>query len=386
MAGAILERKLTTAGIGRVKFDVARQTDDSEIRSLLRENPIPGRISISLERDPDYFADADLPGEAKQTIVARDGGRMVSVGCCAFRLRFVNGRSLRVGYLGSLRLDARYGGRFDILRRGYEFFHQLQADAPADFYFTSIAADNQRARQFLERGVHGIPLYEFVGEFVTLLVPTCHSSRAKNARASKWKIDRGSSASADINKLVGLLNEHNNACQFAPCWSAAELNSLQPLGLEASDFCIVSNGERMAACGALWDQRSFRQTVIRQYAPSLAFVRPVFNAFARIVDQPRLPAVGETLANAFASHVATRTDEASVLIGLVEQLRSIANQRGIELLTLGFAVNNPRLATVRHNFRHREYRSRLYVVRWPDIGGAARELDDRFLAPEVALL
>jgi hypothetical protein len=56
------------------------------------------------------------------------------------------------------------------------------------------------------------------------------------------------------------------------------------------------------------------------------------------------------------------------------------------LLTLGFASNDPRLASIRRHFRCREYVSRLYVVSWPGIGGTARELDDRPLAPEVALL
>ena len=90
-----------------------------------------------------------------------------------------------------------------------------------------------------------------------------------------------------------------------------------------------------------------------------------------------------TVANAFVSHLAAAADE---LIGLIAELRRIATQRGIELLTLGFAANDPRLATLRSHVRCREYRSRLYVVRWPEIGGAARELDDRFLAPEVASL
>src|SRR5437870_1327013 len=161
MAGAILERQLTTARTARIKFDLARPTDDAELRRLLRENPMPGRIALSLEREPDYFADAQFPGEVKQTIVARDGERLVSAGCCTIRRRFVNGTARRVGYLGALRLDARQGGRFDILRRGYEFFRKLQADAPADFYFTSIAADNERARKFLEHGLPGLPRYEF---------------------------------------------------------------------------------------------------------------------------------------------------------------------------------------------------------------------------------
>ena len=139
-------------------------------------------------------------------------------------------------------------------------------------------------------------------------------------------------------------------------------------------------------CAALWDQRAFKQTVIRAYAPGLALARPVLNFTARITGGPRLPAVGQTLANAFVSHLSVAPDEPDALINLLAWLRDLAAQRRIELLTLGFAANDPRLATVRHSFRSREYRSRLYLVRWPEIGGAAGELDARILAPETALL
>ena len=46
MAGAVLECELTAAPGTRVNFDVAERTDDAEIRRLLRENPMRGRISI----------------------------------------------------------------------------------------------------------------------------------------------------------------------------------------------------------------------------------------------------------------------------------------------------------------------------------------------------
>jgi hypothetical protein len=105
-----------------------------------------------------------------------------------------------------------------------------------------------------------------------------------------------------------------------------------------------------------------------------------------MAGRPRLPAVGHTLAHAFVSHLGVAPDETDTLIDLLAELRSLAARRGIELLTLGFAANDLCLATVRRNFRFREYRSRLYMVRWPGIGGAARELDARVLAPETALL
>jgi hypothetical protein len=374
MAGAILERELTSARTSRVQFDIASKADDAEIRRLLRENPMPGRISLSLEREPDYFADAELNSQSKQTIVARESSRIVCVGCCTMRQRFVNGEPRRVGFLGGLRLDANWAGRFDILRRGYECFRELQSDARADFYFTSIAADNYRARNFLERGIRGMPRYEFIGEFVTLLIPI------RGGRENIFKKSSG----LPRRELISLLNSCNQARQFAPCWEESELIALENLGLALSDFGFVNAHQKVAGCAAIWDQRRFKQTVIRGYPSGLAFVRPAFNLWARLTEQAQLPPIGGVLAKAFVSHLVCR-DESS-LKELITDLFAAARQRGIELLTLGFAANDPRLEIIRRNFRGREYRSRLYIVRWPGLGGAVDELDDRVLAPEVALL
>jgi hypothetical protein len=385
MAGTILERELGETAHARVKFDLASTSDDAEIRRLLRENPMRGQIALSLEREPDYFADAGISGEVKQTVVAHDGQRVAAVGACTIRERFVNGRPARVGYLGGLRLDAPYEGRFDILRRGYDFFRELQTEAPADYYFTSIASDNQRARNFLERGVRGMPLYEFIGEFVTLVISTRGRALAKTAAQSDRRI-RQRSGGWPGDPLVEFLNRANAAFQFSPCWTAQDLSALTQLGLSESDFYLSFEGERITVCGALWDQRSFKQTVVRDYAPALAFPRPALNAVSSITGQPRMPRVGEILANAFVSHLSVERDDGVSPDGMLAELAAMARGRGIELLTLGFAANDPRLHSVCDQFRCRKYRSRIYVVRWPGIGGSAREMDGRHLNPEAALL
>jgi hypothetical protein len=362
---------------GCVRFALATEADDADIRRLLRENPTAGRISLSFEREPSWFADDGLPEQTKQTIVARQGEHVVCAGYCSIRRRFVNGAPRRVGYLGGLRLCSRLAGHFDILRRGYEFFRSLQAAAPADFYFTSIASDNHPARRFLERALPGMPAYEFIGEFVTWLLPARRRPAAPGLTAG---------SAADAGEFAALLNAQGCRGQFAPCWSAAELAALGHLGLKESDFRFIRRQGRVVAGGALWDQRRFKQTVIRGYAPGLALARPALNLIARITGSPRLPAVGRTLAGAFASHLAVAPDEPDALVTLLAELLGLAAQRRIELLTLGFAANDPRLAAVRGSFRFREYRSRLYIVRWPETGGAAGELDGRILAPETALL
>jgi len=381
MAGATLERQLSITRTTRVRFDIASQKDDAAIRRLLRETPMVGQVSISLEREPNYFADAGLAGESKQTIVAYDNERLACVGSCAIRRRFVNGQSRRVGYLGSLRMDHQYAGRFDIVRRGYQFFHELQTEAPADLYFTSIAADNERALRFLERGAAGMPLYEFAGEFVTILIPT-NGGQSNNRDLEECTL----SDAPSLDQLAAFLNGFNQQRQFAPCWSTEELHPLQGLGLRAPDFCPVRKDRNWIACGAVWDQRSFKQTVIRDYAPWLKWSRPIFNGINRALNRPQLPMPGTTLSNAFASHLAFASDRPTEFLELTKLLSRSAHERGIKFLTLGLAANDTRLIVARKAFSGREYRSRLYVVRWPGIGRTAAELDGRPLAPEVALL
>ena len=198
------------------------------------------RSNVSL-----IFADANLPGQVKQTIVARNGNPVLCAGSCTIRQRFVNGRRCRVGYLGGLRLASAAAGRFYILPRGYQFFNAFQADAAADFYFTSIAAANQRARQLLESCLPGMPLYEFIGEFVTVLLPI-------KGRSS----GQGSSMKAGVPKerFVLQINEYNRDYQFAPCWENDELTALEPLGLGSADFYTFSQGDRLVGSAALWDQ------------------------------------------------------------------------------------------------------------------------------------
>jgi hypothetical protein len=377
MARDVIERELIGAKAGRVHFTVATGSDDADIRRLLRENPMPGRISLSFEREPNYFADANLPGESKHTIVARDGGRMVCVGNCTIRQRFVNGKPATVGYLGGLRLDASHAGRFEILRHGYEFFRQLQAARPADFYFTSIAAENERARTLLERGLPGMPSYEFTGDFVTVLLPSKRGQPGPDFVEIK---------DSPAGRLVDLLNNHNREQQFAPFWSEDELAALQPLGLQPDDYRCIGDSRRIDAVAALWDQRAFKQTVIRGYTPSLMRARPVLNLVARLAGGTKLPAVGKIVSNAFVAQLALTQNNPDTMIQLISALLRGAAQRGIELLTLGFAANDPRMAVIRKSFRGREYHSRLYVVRWPGCGGSAQDLDGRWIAPEVALL
>ena len=131
MAGPTADRELNRS----VRFAVASEADEAGIRRLLRENPMRGAVSVSFEREPDYFHGADLAGGVDQTIVAYEDNHIVCMGRCTQRECWVDGRTTRVGYLAELRLDSAARRRFAIVRDGYNFFRELQSDA---LHFTKI--------------------------------------------------------------------------------------------------------------------------------------------------------------------------------------------------------------------------------------------------------
>lgn len=369
----------------KARFALAAAEDDPAIRRLLRENPMNGEVSLSFEREPNYFRSTQIAGADDQTILGFERGRLIVMGRCSVRTRYVNGRAYRVGYLSDLRLDSSAQGRFDLLRRGYRFFRELHRTNPADLYFTSVAADNFRSLRFLERGLPGMPIYEPLTDFVTLLIPVPRKvQRVTPAPAKGRKLRAGSVA--DFSALAGLLNSHARQHNLAAAWDEETIGSLEHHGLSPANFQLLVDEGRIVACGALWDQRCFRQIVIRGYSRRLAFIRPGLNLVGSVLAGPQLPRIGSTLANGFLSPLAVSPDDAQALLALIESSRSLAANRGLACLTLGFAGNDPRLEIVRRRFRCREYNNRLFRVRWKEASSTDLTLNDNLILPEVALL
>jgi hypothetical protein len=181
-------------------------------------------------------------------------------------------------------------------------------------------------------------------------------------------------------------NKYNLGRQFGPHWSGEESSTITRLGLAPGSFAAASKEGRRVASAGIWDQRTYKQTVVRDYSPWLSRLRQVVNLGAWVVGEPRLPAIGLSIASAFVSHLAIETGAADSFVALIRHLRKLAARAGIQLLTFGFASADPLLGVLRRHFRRREYASRLYVVSWPGIGCRASELDGRPVSPEVALL
>ena len=73
--------------MAHITFDLATHADEAALRRILRASPMPGSISVTFEREPDYFRASTIEGTFHQTIVARDSatGEIIGMGTRSVR-------------------------------------------------------------------------------------------------------------------------------------------------------------------------------------------------------------------------------------------------------------------------------------------------------------
>src|SRR5687768_7151444 len=108
--------------MSRFRFELAALADDADLRHVLRETPMEGRISVAFRREPSWFKAAAIDGEPRQVVVCRDcdSNHIVGFGSRSIRTLYVDGQPQRMGYLSSLRLLAAYRNR-GLVARGYAY-------------------------------------------------------------------------------------------------------------------------------------------------------------------------------------------------------------------------------------------------------------------------
>lgn len=365
-----------------VTMGPALPADEAALRRLLRETPLAGALSLSFEREPHFQLAAAVEGDRHCTVVGRDAnGRVVGLATRSVRDVFVDGRPARLGYLGLLRAAGEGRGRIGALREGFARFAADRRPGELPFDLTSVVADNAPARRLLEAGLPGFPVYRPAGELLTLAL----APRGRRPRlAAGLALERG--APGRLGAVAELLHAEGARRQFAPVVTPERLACpVRSRGLAPVDFHLVTRGGLLVGCAALWDQRRFKQVVVRGYSPGLAALRALPRPLAAALGLPRLPPVGEPLAAAFLAHLAVEGEDEAVLDALLDAALADAHERGIDLLLLGLDARHPLTRTARRR-PHHAYRSVLYTVHAGRGADAGPTLDGRLLGPEVATL
>lgn len=371
MAGAVAERELKAVAT----FAVATRADEAELRALLRATPTPGAVSLRFEREPDYFTGEHVAGAEDTTIIARQDGRLVCMGRCSRREVYIDGRLRTAGYLGELRLAPGASRAPAVLRDGYAFFARLEAADPADFYFTSVAETNARARAVLETRRLGLPDYVPWGKLATVAWPVRHRSARKEQ--ATW----------DRAELTAFLDAEAKRHALSMPWQEAAWDRLSAHGLTERNFVVVRKEGRIVAAAGIWDQSAWRQTVVAAYAGAIGVARPLVNGWLGWMRRPKLPAPGDRLRHACVHSLAisTAADKRDVAV-LLDGLEWLAEQKRVEWLVASVAAEDALRTVLGERPGARDYVTCLYGVRLAGVAGQVEDLGGQIFRPEAGLL
>ena len=370
----------------KIEFSLAEQADDAAIRSLLKHNPMPGAVTIAFEREPDYFLGHGVMGNQCVTVKAVDAEsrELAGIICIASAVRFVGGLAGPVGYIGQLRIDKRYRG-YLIPLRGVAFVRDLVSTGRPDLWFNALADENPEPVEiFATRPRPSFPPLELVTRILTLGVFTHAQPRRPQRTLQNIAIRRGDDVG--LTPIVQFLHDQGPNREFFPLYTEADFvgNNRTP-GFSPADFLVAVNGKEITGICGVWDQSSFKQTVVHGYPGWLGRVRPFLNAIAPVIGMKRLPGVGERIESAYLSFLAVRNDDPHVFRTLLMAAVHSADAMGKEYLLAGFSERDPLLEIARR-FRHLRYRSRMYAYSFDGIVGPAAFDRTRIPYVEIAAL
>jgi hypothetical protein len=371
--------------MSRITIGLATPTDEPELRQLLCSNPMPGRISVSFEREPDYFIGARIEAPFHQIIIARDSstGSIIGMGTRSVRDVFLNGVAQPVGYLSQFRVDSRYRAMRKTFLRAFDYLHELHQDKRADFYFSSIVEDNLLARRLFSKRWSGMPRFESYSRMHTLAI-YCRRKRSRLPIPIGLTLVRGNSALKGA--ILDCLQRNGARYQLTPVWTGETLfDPVHTPNLEPEDFYLALEGDTVVGCLAVWDQSDYKQTIVRGYSRVIDRWRKLINLGARLGGWPSLPLPHTPFRYCFASHLAIDHDHPQVFAGLLRSVYNHAAAEGYDYFMLGLSESNRLLPVVANSYRHITYTSQLYLVDWED-GGKEPSVDNRPPHPEIAVL
>jgi ribosomal protein S18 acetylase RimI-like enzyme len=323
----------------------ATSADNQRLIALAAACPMVGDISMRVDRGPDFFALNRLEGECWRVGVAeRDG---VIVGCVAIseRRTFVNGREMRTGYVGDLKVhpahrDARIADALSLYaERACE---ELPPTAPV---MITILAGNRAMERRLS-GPRGVPAFRRIGTIRTHSIPilwrrTPDKSGSITVAPAGW---------SDLEEMAAFWTRIAPSRQLAPVMSASTLADWirAAPGLDISSYALArsSDGQLLGFC-AVWNQCAFKQLTIVGYSARMGAARRAFNVLASILGAERMPAAGSALRCATVAHICVPADKSEVLRALIVSAYNELRHLRVSFLNVGLDTQDPLSGAVR---------------------------------------
>lgn len=334
---------------------------DSQIRILCRL-PVSGKISLSLEREPNYFTGASIQCNRPEIYVCRRKSDNLIVGVfnVGFRNVYYKGREVRVRYLCDLRIhpDEQGGSLLFRMIRYVEKLKLSRGGLPAQ---TIVFGDNEHMLNMIKRSGRSssrnkLPTYHYAGKYVTTLLGF------NNATSNKSDLQIRRAEEADVAGIQKFLDMEGKKIDYFPAYKLKQLGSDFYIGIDLKDYFLAIKDKQIVGICGVWDQSGFKQTRIVEYSLAYQVIRPFYNLLAMFKGGSTLPSAGSILKYLNLHTILISGRDQVIFESLVNTILKEYRSVGYEYLLCGLDVNDPLMETCR-SFKHRrEIVGRYFLV------------------------
>lgn len=348
-------------------YELATPADNKELLEILEEESFSGPISVLFTRRPDVMTSLSYEGDVAEIMICRDtiNHKIALIGAFAINKCYIRGELKHVCYLFNLRLRKSYRGKTRVPYMGFKHLKLILDKYKIDFVFTTILEDNNYARRLLERKRKSLPTYHYLGNYYV------YNFKSIKADSTSFKNFRRATVE-DINKLSLFLTKEGAKNDFFPYIGSNFFNNPQIPGLDINNFFILLDDyQNICACGLLWDQREFKQYIIKGYSFFFKALSKI-PAFVSITGYPPLPKMNIPIAVRTLSFWLVKDNNSKLFCDFLNKIRKSLNK--YEALAVGIGGNHS-LQRELLKTRHIEYKSRAYQVVWDDTNQELEKFD-----------
>jgi hypothetical protein len=315
--------------------------DNAALLKLTSLTPMKARISLRIDRNPDFFSLLAKRGASKVFVAENDG---ILVGCFSVSntKTLVNGNYEKVYYLADLKMHPLYGGR--TLIKLLNVTRNYLKQCGADLLFCTAAFGNEKVMPLFE-GRAGFPEFHPIGTFkVYQIIPL-------NSRINPNKYSIGE---VEINdSIIDLYNRFYTRYDIAPFFS---LNTM--LGTRT---IIARYKGTIKAAVTLSDISDSKQNVLMGLPFILNLVVTFLRIMNRIIPFINLPEIGKPVKVLYLKAFAFSEGCEDGLEILIKSARQLAFRGRYCYLTVGIHERD-QLAGFFNKYMHFTFQSLGFIL------------------------
>tara|TARA_B110000240_G_scaffold75332_1_gene85762 strand:+ start:1581 stop:2687 length:1107 start_codon:yes stop_codon:yes gene_type:complete len=335
--------------------------NDNEALCALFEIPMSGDITLSMERNSNYFKGSEIQNQIGTVYIAIDSQSNKLVGSLSYGKKkvYLNEKEQLLGYFSDLRIHPDCQGT-NLMIQLIKYLISKQPECSEHLNVAMIITKNNKMINLINRASDkllnhlSVPKLTNNGTYQTILFP--YKKYAKISPGFSVRIAQQD----DILQMTHLMKSEGAKKQGYPIYDLSDLNNNYYNCLSISDFILLFKNNILVAMCSLWDQSSYKATRVVKYSQKIYYTRLINNLFVNLFGGISLPKEGEIIKYVTLHSIAVKENSPVYFHELLKFIQSEA--KGVNYILCGLAKEDKLQLAFKHIKRKRIIEGNYYQV------------------------